>query len=71
MTAEGGGSAFVSYIRANQFTSVTLTGVDTNSDGILNVTIQDTGGSDGYWVINGMDVSAGGVGNLPGGRRCR
>ena len=66
VTAEGGGSGFVPFVGVNQFTSVVLTGVDTNHDGILTVTIQDTGG-DPYWVINGMDVSAGGVGNLPGG----
>ena len=42
-----------------------LTGVDTNSDGILTITIQDNGG-DPNWVVNGMDVALGGVNNLPG-----
>jgi autotransporter-associated beta strand protein len=66
VSAEGGASTVVPFVGVNQFASVILTGVDANSDGILAVTMQDTGG-DPYWVINGMDVSAGGVGNLPGG----
>jgi RHS repeat-associated protein len=65
VTAEGGASSSVTYVGVNQFAAVTLTGVDANHDGILTVTIQDLGG-DPYWVINGVDVSAGGVGSLPG-----
>src|SRR5205807_672621 len=50
---------------AGQFTAVTLTGVDTNSDGVLTVTISESV-IGGQWVANGLDAALGGVGSLPG-----
>lgn len=61
--AEGGADNVVPNTAANQFVTVTFTGMDVNADGILDVTVTDFGG-DPYWVINGLDVMEGGS---PGG----
>jgi hypothetical protein len=67
VTVEGGsGPVIVPTTAINQFVTVTLSGQDINSDGRLEVRIQDLGG-DPSWVINGLDIAQGGIGNLPAG----
>jgi hypothetical protein len=67
VTVEGGsGPVIVPTTAVNQFVTVVLTGQDMNSDGRLDIKIQDIGG-DPNWVINGLDIAAGAVGNLPAG----
>jgi fibronectin type 3 domain-containing protein/predicted RNA-binding protein with TRAM domain len=58
VTVEGAAAQIVPSTAANQFAAVTFAGKSTD-DGILTVTIVNTGG-DPYWVINGMDVWEGG-----------
>ncbi|MCL4207899.1 MAG: hypothetical protein KJ000_35890, partial [Pirellulaceae bacterium] len=55
VTVEGAAAQIVPPTTANQFQALTITGSDTNSNGILTITITNTGG-DPYWVINGIDV---------------
>jgi hypothetical protein len=55
VTVEGAEAQTVPPTTANQFQALTISGSDSNNNGILTVTIVNTGG-DPYWVINGMDV---------------
>jgi hypothetical protein len=50
---------------AGKFTTVTLLGIVDNGDGVLNITIQDLGGSTPYWAINGLDLAETAVGLPP------
>jgi hypothetical protein len=55
VTVEGAETQTVLPTTANQFQALTISGSDANNNGILTVTIVNTGG-DPYWVINGLDV---------------
>ena len=62
LTVEGntGGVVFPDT-NANPFFSYVLAGSDSNGDGVWNISIS----SGDVWVVNGIDVATGGVGNLP------
>ena len=60
VTVEGAASSSGLIATAKgAYTSVVLSGSDTNADGKLNITISDTGGRDRYWAVNGLDVWTG------------
>jgi autotransporter-associated beta strand protein len=63
VTVEGAGSEIIPSTAANGFVAVTVVGGKA-TDGILDITIINTGG-DPYWVINGIDVWQSGA-NDPG-----
>ena len=54
VTVEGVGSEIIPSTTANGFVAVTVVGGQA-ADGILDITIVNTGG-DPYWVVNGIDV---------------
>jgi fibronectin type 3 domain-containing protein len=58
VTVEGSAAETVLPTTANEFRALTISGSDADNNGILTVTIVNTGG-DPYWVINGMDVWTG------------
>jgi hypothetical protein len=63
LTVEGTGTVQSSLVNQDTYTSLIITGSDTNNDGVLKITVQAT---NGYWGLPGLDVAAGAAGNLPG-----
>jgi hypothetical protein len=69
VTVEGATAYTISSLAAGSFdTRTTAAGATAAADGVLTVTIRDTGGANVYWVINGIDVwetTAGDPGVMP------
>ncbi|MCA9175802.1 MAG: hypothetical protein KDB14_15055, partial [Planctomycetales bacterium] len=57
---EDGQVAIAPNTAANQFTAVQLFHVVDDGDGRLEITFSDLGGTDAYWVVNGLEISASG-----------
>ncbi len=61
----GSAAPYVRTTAAGQF-DLTTTTVTTDGTGKLVINFTDLGGSDPNWVVDGIDIAQGGVGNLPG-----
>ncbi|MCA9176491.1 MAG: hypothetical protein KDB14_18515, partial [Planctomycetales bacterium] len=57
VATEDGQTAVAPSTAANQFVSVTLMGVVDNGDGQLEISFNDVGGPDIYWVVNGLEIA--------------
>jgi hypothetical protein len=58
VSVEGGPLQVVPNTAPNQFVSLELLNiVDAGADGILNIAFSDAGGSNPFWVVNGLDVA--------------
>ncbi|MCA9179614.1 MAG: hypothetical protein KDB14_34395, partial [Planctomycetales bacterium] len=63
VTVEGGGTIVSGPLSANVFSTLTLFGAtDTDMNGSIDITFRDAGGSDAFYVVNGLDVAESGVG---------